>query len=590
MPRTQPCCIRSMATTSERIKNLDCSSSVWVTKDQREAGLKYLVEKHARQGAAITARTLSGLVVNAEEEAARQEAAKSQKRQREGELNELVEEMAKADGEVKAQTTSLFSGIRQGGADAKKKKPSVLAPHIPETRWSRSRKWRRRLETQLVRRQPRRRLPLLPPRPQASVSAPTTAAVRRMSLKRTERRLDELCTRFEAANAPKGPSGLAITATVHSDQSLRHGENVPVTLKLVHTIAVALLFSTMAAADVQQQPRDEEMQTYTLEQETAPTLDRTESQVEKQLKVHQVQQRLAGQQQPVRELLAAAGSPAPRSEAPAEMLEEIIRQQKTARNIGEDLLEDMLKLDSLAGLFQADREVRKLALSQLDDLVDQVDTAKAQLLKKRKELEAMVADEVAADANPAQLEKEVSPPQSPAAESMEPEASRSQNESPRLEDIRCRLRLRSQERPQGYVVSANARGVSAEDVDLQLDGDLLRITGFARPTLQDAAFLRSRLRREPSVEETLGNYTVARLRRLRFRTIPGSHSSPGRCRRKQDPGIVPRWPAAADFAAQAAAVPTELPLFAVEATNVPSLVSKTERCDMKSKIRCTEQV
>lgn len=243
------------------------------------------------------------------------------------------------------------------------------------------------------------------------------------------------------------------------------------------------------------------MQTYTLEQETAPTLDRTESQVEKQLKVHQVQQRLAGQQQPVRELLAAAGSPAPRSEAPAEMLEEIIRQQKTARNIGEDLLEDMLKLDSLAGLFQADREVRKLALSQLDDLVDQVDTAKAQLLKKRKELEAMVADEVATDANPAQLEKEVSPPQSPTAESMEPEASRSQNESPRLEDIRCRLRLRSQERPQGYVVSANARGVSAEDVDLQLDGDLLRITGFARPTLQDAAFLRSRLRREPSVED-----------------------------------------------------------------------------------------
>ena len=38
----------------------------------------------------------------------------------------------------------------------------------------------------------------------------------------------------------------------------------PVTLKLVHTIVVALLFSTMAAADVQQQPRDEEMQTGTL--------------------------------------------------------------------------------------------------------------------------------------------------------------------------------------------------------------------------------------------------------------------------------------------------------------------------------------
>lgn len=244
------------------------------------------------------------------------------------------------------------------------------------------------------------------------------------------------------------------------------------------------------------------MQTGTLEHQTAPTLDRTESQVEKQLKVHQVQQRLAGQQQPVRELLAAAGSPTPSGEAPAEMLEEIIRQQKTARNIGEDLLEDMLKLDSLAGLYQADREVRKLALSQLDDLVDQVDTAKAQLLKRRKELEAMV-DEVAADANPVQLEKEVTPPESPAAESMEPEASRSYSAEglPRLEEVRCRLRLHSQERPQGYVVSANARGVTAEDIDLQLDGDLLRIMGFARPTLQDAAFLRSRLRREPCVED-----------------------------------------------------------------------------------------
>ncbi|CAE7032421.1 unnamed protein product [Symbiodinium natans] len=121
-----------MATTSERIKNLDCTSSVWVTKDQRESGLKYLVEKHARQGAAITARTLSGLVVNAEEEAARQEAAKTQKRQREGQLNELVEEMAKADGEVKAPTASLFSGLRQAQADAKKKKPSVVVVKKPK--------------------------------------------------------------------------------------------------------------------------------------------------------------------------------------------------------------------------------------------------------------------------------------------------------------------------------------------------------------------------------------------------------------------------------------------------------------------------
>ncbi|CAJ1333527.1 unnamed protein product [Effrenium voratum] len=116
-----------MVTATERIKNLDTQSSVWVTKDQREAGLKYLVEKHARQGAAITARTLSGLMVNAEELAEREEAEKSQKRQREGELSELVAEMARAEEATpSAPSKPLFA--RQAAKDTKagKKMPLVV--------------------------------------------------------------------------------------------------------------------------------------------------------------------------------------------------------------------------------------------------------------------------------------------------------------------------------------------------------------------------------------------------------------------------------------------------------------------------------
>ncbi|CAE7032427.1 unnamed protein product [Symbiodinium natans] len=43
--------------------------------------------------------------------------------------------------------------------------------------------------------------------------------------------------------------------------------------------------------------------------------------------------------------------------------------------------------------------------------------------------------------------------------------------------------------------------IMLQDLDLQLDGDLLRLAGVARPTVQDAALLRRRLRREPTAED-----------------------------------------------------------------------------------------
>eukprot|EP00440_Ansanella_granifera_P000809 gb/GFBE01000873.1/.p1 GENE.gb/GFBE01000873.1/~~gb/GFBE01000873.1/.p1 ORF type:complete len:197 (+),score=62.80 gb/GFBE01000873.1/:1-591(+) len=115
-----------MATTSERIKNMDTTSSVWVTKDQREAGLKYLCEKHARQGAAQTRRNLSGLMSNGEEEKARLEAAVQQKRQRDGEVSDLMAEMQRAEEEGVAKAKASLFAATAAKQDAKPKKIAGL--------------------------------------------------------------------------------------------------------------------------------------------------------------------------------------------------------------------------------------------------------------------------------------------------------------------------------------------------------------------------------------------------------------------------------------------------------------------------------
>eukprot|EP00434_Breviolum_minutum_P025212 symbB.v1.2.022272.t1/scaffold1968.1/size94324/5 len=86
------------------------------------------------------------------------------------------------------------------------------------------------------------------------------------------------------------------------------------------------------------------------------------------------------------------------------MLDRIEQQQKAARNVGEDLMEDMLSLDSLGNLYQEDRQVRKKALAGIESLVEQVDSAKAMLMKRQKEVEKAMAEK-ATRPTPPQLGK-----------------------------------------------------------------------------------------------------------------------------------------------------------------------------------------
>mmetsp|Transcript_40776 Transcript_40776/g.64179 ORF Transcript_40776/g.64179 Transcript_40776/m.64179 type:complete len:287 (-) Transcript_40776:79-939(-) len=219
----------------------------------------------------------------------------------------------------------------------------------------------------------------------------------------------------------------------------------------------------------------------------AGPLKRSESQVLKQMKVEQVQQRLFHQQEPVRKLLDETDSLLSAAAVDrAAALEVIEQQQKAARNIGEDLMEDMLCLDSLANLFQEDRQVRKKALADIEALVEQVDSAKSMLMKRRKELEALAhADTEAA-------------PLAPAAASAAP-AAKPTNE--RLAEIRLPLELTSQSLPHAYVVSGFARGLKKEDLTLELRGSTLKINALRLPSPEESAFLERSLRRAPTVED-----------------------------------------------------------------------------------------
>merc|ERR1712178_264532 len=77
------------------------------------------------------------------------------------------------------------------------------------------------------------------------------------------------------------------------------------------------------------------------------------------------------------------------SDSVGEAVQHLQQLQKQARNYGEDVLEDMLSLDKLEGLFPEDRAGRKSAYAGLESLLDDVDAVKATLVKLQKSLETM---------------------------------------------------------------------------------------------------------------------------------------------------------------------------------------------------------
>lgn len=129
-----------------------------------------------------------------------------------------------------------------------------------------------------------------------------------------------------------------------------------------------------------------------------PVIQRTQSQITKQQQVHGVVDQLAGRSELIDNLQNMCSML--REEGfldqhdPHAALVKLSEAQKQARNLGEDLMEDMLLLDSLSNLTSEDRTARKRAISEIEALLSSLDVAKVELLNFRKEVEAKVSEKM----------------------------------------------------------------------------------------------------------------------------------------------------------------------------------------------------
>lgn len=116
--------------------------------------------------------------------------------------------------------------------------------------------------------------------------------------------------------------------------------------------------------------------------------ERTASQVVTQQAVLRVRARVTEREEPVSKLVDTVSTLAAGEERPNESRRRVEEAQKVARNLGEDLLEDLLSLDQLSDLFPEDKSARKAEIARIDSLLEVVDTTKAKLASYRRVLES----------------------------------------------------------------------------------------------------------------------------------------------------------------------------------------------------------
>lgn len=232
-------------------------------------------------------------------------------------------------------------------------------------------------------------------------------------------------------------------------------------------------------------------------------LTRTESQQTKQVKVQKITQRMQGHQKHVQHLksgMESLASVSPPSTLAGEALKEVEEHQRRARNCGEDLLEDILALDSLSNLFAEDRLSRKAALAEIEALIDEVDGVKSALLKHRRELSALQDEQQKHEkqSEVARMEEQACPCEEDEEDEEEEDTG---NEEPRFPSaeawatLRVPLRLQYQNLADSYVGVAKLPGLAAEDIKLELgeNGSTLRISGLRLPNSKESEALHQHL-------------------------------------------------------------------------------------------------
>jgi len=273
--------------------------------------------------------------------------------------------------------------------------------------------------------------------------------------------------------------------------------------------------------------------------EESEVLTRTKSQVAASVKVNKVKHRIDESQGPIHEL-ARTVSQLARKELPQDSevtalqaeLVTVDQARKRARNFGEDLVEDMLALDSLHNLDPEDRSTRKSAIAGIESLLDDVDVAKKRLNTLHQSLQARLEEKQAASvaqqdvqsarATPARPEpqpvqpREVQSARTPQAQleraAPKPVSSRSSGSHKRVaadaltveapppskEDwcrVRLPLRFHSREEADHYLILATVPGLDVEELKLDLseDNSTLAVQGLRVPTKQEASRMQQKI-------------------------------------------------------------------------------------------------
>lgn len=225
-----------------------------------------------------------------------------------------------------------------------------------------------------------------------------------------------------------------------------------------------------------------------------------------------------------------------------ETVQIVERVQKRTRNLGEDLLDEMLILDNMSGLSVDERASRKVAIGRIDALLEDVDAVKARLGSLGKDLQATrvtLTQERTVTHNTDELSKAVkrinhadiyeyttAAPEVPEptprptllcskqrdqhSEQCASQQLRDCNSAPQLlplpdqktwEELTLHLRFRSWEEPGCYTMIADAPGLDAQNISVELSADKcsMHVVGIRRPTAQEAGQMQqqfgARLRR-----------------------------------------------------------------------------------------------
>merc|ERR1719356_1795439 len=118
------------------------------------------------------------------------------------------------------------------------------------------------------------------------------------------------------------------------------------------------------------------------------SVERTASQTSAQKQIEGVSERIEERKGTVQKLLQSITELS--CEGDVQTLQESEKlldiDKKQARNLGEDLLEDLLALDGLSGLIPEDRNRRKAAIVGINLLLEDVDASKVRLAALQKQI------------------------------------------------------------------------------------------------------------------------------------------------------------------------------------------------------------